>query len=265
MSDIFDEAFNDILEDICEEDRSEIVNHVVFIMDHSGSMYGNRGNMALSNFNEQIQELKSQADKHGQRTMVTLVEFSGEHNIKFMEKPIGKVNEVKEYNCNGSTALNDTLAYMIGKMKNDVPELGVKELNHSVLFIIMTDGEENISKEFGGIKGRNKLKQIIEEMEKEDNWTFTFMGANLDVQKDIVGGMAFSAGNTMSFTSDVEGFKMSNVGTTSGIKNYYTSRSKGVKKVGDFYSLSTGDAATGKTPNDVSAVWDQYKETSDGN
>ena len=248
---MIDEVFNDILKDVCNEDITEIVNHVVFIMDHSGSMNcENRNTMALNNFNEQIQELKKQSKDTNQKTLVTLVEFAVNHVVKYFDRPIDLDVEQHEYRCYGSTALNDTIAIIIGKIKEDIPELSDKSKNHSVLFIIMTDGEENASTEFGGTKGRNALKLMIEDMEKEDNWTFTFMGSNLDVQKDIVDGMAFGAGNTMSFTSDSKGFSSASSSTSSGISHYYTSRSMGEKKVDDFYGSSGGDAGDNEKTNE---------------
>jgi len=232
-----DNMFEDLLNDINGKEENEIVNHVVIIMDHSGSMnYQDRNQLALNNYNEQIQELKRQSDEKNQKTLLTLIEFSISYCTEIWEKDIHTIDELKDYSCSGSTALNDTIAAAIDKISKEVPELKDKSKNHAVLFIIMTDGEENASIEFGGISGRNALRSIIKDKEKEGNYTFTFMGANLDVQKDIVEGMAFYAGNTMSFTSDVKGFADSRVATNSGIVHYYETRSSGGKNVDDFYN-----------------------------
>ena len=60
------EHFDDMLDDILDKEPERIVNHVAFLMDHSGSMkMCDRNTMALSNFNEQIQALKKKSDEHG--------------------------------------------------------------------------------------------------------------------------------------------------------------------------------------------------------
>jgi len=252
--------FDDMLDNILDKKPEKIVNHVVFLMDHSGSMVTDgRHNMALDNFNEQIQELKKQSDKHNQPTMVSLIEFSTDYNIIFWEESIHTVFEIDKYRCYGGTALNDTIVKTINKMEKEIPELDDKEKNHSVLLIIMTDGEENASVEFSGIKGKEVVKAIIDNMEKKDNWTFTFMGANLDIQSEIVHGRGFSIGNTMSFTSDVDGFRKSRIETMSGINHYYTSRSAGEKKVDDFYTIADKNSTTWENPDTIT-----YSTTNEG-
>jgi len=47
-----------------------------------------------------------------------------------------------------------------------------------VLVTIITDGEENSSKEFTG----QMIKKMIDEL-KALGWVFTFIGANIDVEK----------------------------------------------------------------------------------
>lgn len=49
--------------------------------------------------------------------------------------------------------------------------------------LIMTDGEENSSREYS----LQTLRAAIQQKEQEGGWTFTYMGANPDDWKDRVG------------------------------------------------------------------------------
>ncbi len=60
-----------------------------------------------------------------------------------------------------------------------------------VVFVIMTDGEENSSKEFS----RDKIFKLIDEKKGLGNWTFAFLGAD----QDAYAAIGISAGNTLSY------------------------------------------------------------------
>jgi len=66
--------------------------------------------------------------------------------------------------------------------------------NTHVLVTILTDGEENDSKEFSG----TQVKKIIDE-QKAHGWTFTYIGANHDVEKTA---SKISITNTLNFESN---------------------------------------------------------------
>lgn len=66
--------------------------------------------------------------------------------------------------------------------------------DYNVLVTILTDGEENASKEYNG----KDIKAMVEEL-KSKNWTFTYIGANHDVEKFA---QSIAINNTMSFEAD---------------------------------------------------------------
>ena len=68
--------------------------------------------------------------------------------------------------------------------------------DHNVLVTIMTDGEENASKEYSGLA----IKKRIEEL-KKDRWTFTYIGADHDVERFA---MSISITNTLQFQKNEE-------------------------------------------------------------
>lgn len=91
------------------------------------------------------------------------------------------------YCPNASTPLFDAMGFSLTKLKN---ELKSKD-NFNVLVTILTDGEENASKEYSG----TAIKKLIDEL-SEGNWTFTYIGTDHDVEKMAAN---LSIVNTMSF------------------------------------------------------------------
>jgi len=112
--------------------------------------------------------------------------------------------------------------------------------------VIITDGHENQSSDYKGEEGRKKLKERIEMLEGEGNWTFTFLGANIDVQQVGSVGLSMSFGNVASFDATAEGVSESSSSISCSTSSYYASRRAGKTQVKDFYNKggSTSDDTT---------------------
>lgn len=101
---------------------------------------------------------------------------------------------LETYVPSGWTALYDA----IGKTIHDMDKL---QDTHRMLFVVMTDGQENASKEFN----QTQIKQLISEREAKGNWTFVYLAANQDAW---VGGQSIgisSKGNTQRFVATAGG------------------------------------------------------------
>ena len=66
-----------------------------------------------------------------------------------------------------------------------------------VIFVVMTDGEENSSKEFS----KAQIKEMIERQQGQYNWHFNFLGANQDAFAEA-GGMGIHAAGVANYKSD---------------------------------------------------------------
>lgn len=166
---------------------------LVFVVDKSGSMY-NIADDTIGNFNSVIEEQKkSDAEDN---VYVTTVMFN-QNSVKIHErkdiKDIEKITK-KEYRPSGSTALLDAVGNTITELsKNEA----VKE--NKVLFVIITDGYENSSREFK----KNDIKKLIDEKTKE-NWQFMFLGANIDSFKES-NSIGIKSSHTKDFNSSSAG------------------------------------------------------------
>ncbi len=94
-----------------------------------------------------------------------------------------------------------------------------KEADYTVLVSILTDGEENASKEFTG----SQMQAMIDRL-KQRNWSFTYMGANHAVQK-----MAFSLSieQSITFQTNEQDMKRLFEKERKGRTAFYDKRSKG--------------------------------------
>ncbi len=141
---------------------------VNFILDKSGSMESVRS-ATISGFNEYLQTLqKDQKSKYE----FSLTLFDTEIYQKWSADPIEKVKklDLESYNPSGGTALYDAVCRTIKEAEGKVKE------NQKVLTVIMTDGQENSSREYTEVQ----MKEMISRLEKEGNWTFVYLGANQD-------------------------------------------------------------------------------------
>jgi len=136
----------------------------------------------ISGFNEYVDGLR---DKDALFTLVTF--NSMETKRRYEGVPIKDIAALTDetYSPNATTPLYDAIVSAIGATK---PE-------DSVLFVIMTDGLENASKE----ATRDDVFKAIEG-KKKDGWSFVFLGADQDAWA-VSGSIGVPAGNTMSYAS----------------------------------------------------------------
>ena len=96
--------------------------------------------------------------------------------MMFSDKPIKEVVEEIELNPRNSTALLDAMGKTINSVERRWTETDEEERAEKVLFIVITDGGENSSKEFS----KPKVFEMIETVKRDHGWEFTFVGANQD-------------------------------------------------------------------------------------
>lgn len=170
--------------------------HNVFnliILDESGSMQTIKETI-ISGFNEVVQTVKAVALEYpDQQHFISLLSFNSMHIKTLLEnEAVEKLHEIdgSKYHPNSGTPLYDA----IGKGVLDLKRVTDTHSHYNVLVTILTDGEENASKEFNGAS----IKKLIDEL-KEKNWTFTYIGANHDVEKFA---LSISINNVMRFETN---------------------------------------------------------------
>ena len=240
--------------------------HVCFVIDESGSMTGSETDI-IGGFNKMVEEQK--AIKDG-KCAISFFSFANDVTERFVGKDVNEIKELtqgKYYSFSrslsfssisingvtdvdvkidknetdplyqylpcGGTAMNDGIATAInkiGKWLSDMPE---DERPSKNLIVIMTDGEENSSKEFT----LAKVQEMIKHQTEKYNWSFIYMGMDITNKK---------AADDLGITSRSFMSKDSN----SLYKNY-----SNISNSATCYRCSTADVAT------ASATMDAYLST----
>ncbi len=170
----------------------------LIILDESGSMNSVKS-ATIQGFNEVVQTVKSVQEKFKEQNhSITFVTFNGVGiTTHLFNQAVEKLDELNEdtFRPNASTPLYDAIGESVSRLRLEVE----KEKNANVLVTILTDGYENASKEYSG----NAIKSLISEL-KEKNWTFTYIGADHDVERVA---SSISIQNTLVFKKTTEGMK----------------------------------------------------------
>ena len=174
---------------------------IVCILDRSGSMRHLVGDTigGYNSFLDKQRQEKGSAE-------VTTVLFDDKYEKLVEAQDIKKVPELtdKEYYARGMTALLDavgrTVTDTFGRMNHD----GICPAKRRVLFLIMTDGKENDSREYT----KADVKAMIEKATNEYKWNFIFMGANMDSVSEAA-SIGISADHAVNFAHDSAGVRQS--------------------------------------------------------
>jgi len=159
---------------------------ITMILDESGSM-GHLREDVLGSFKTFIEE---QSKVEGE-CMFTMVKFSNDLRIETV-KDIKEVGDLS-YFPSGGTALLDAIGESIQLAGKRFKEMKEEDRPEKVIFVILTDGEENSSKEFT----REKIFEMISEQESKYNWKFIYLGANQDA---IAVGAQYNINQASSMT-----------------------------------------------------------------
>lgn len=156
----------------CELTSAEPVQ-IICILDRSGSMKNLAGD-TIGGYNSFIEKQRKEEGS----AEVTTVLFDDKYDKLVDAMDIQKVPELtsKEYYARGMTALLDAVGRTIMDTAGRMEKEGICPAKRRVIFFIMTDGQENNSKEYD----RASVKTMIEAATKDYHWNFIFMGANID-------------------------------------------------------------------------------------
>ncbi len=168
--------------------------HNLIILDESGSMEIIK-QATITGFNEVVQTIKGVEESFPEQThFVSLVTFNGLGiDTKLFAKKVKNLRELdgETFQPDASTPLYDAIGFSVTKLRKKIAAESC-----DVLVTIITDGEENASREYTGAA----VKKLIDEMKKQ-GWTFTYIGANHDVEQvayslSITNSLKFEANET---------------------------------------------------------------------
>ena len=141
---------------------------ITLVVDRSGSMQSIRED-AEGGVNSFIRQ---QRDQPGEASL-TLVQFDNEYEFVYRGANVQNVGDYRLH-PRGSTALLDAVGRAINETGVRLSAMPENERPGLVVFVIVTDGMENASREFK----RSTVRGMIEQQEKVYSWKFLFLAAN---------------------------------------------------------------------------------------
>ncbi len=193
---------------------------IIFVLDRSGSM-GSIKDETISGFNVFLSE---QQKVPGEATM-TLAQFDHEYEMVYEARQLRDAPPINDdtYIPRGYTALLDAIGRTINSTGNRLA--GMQEANRpdKVIFVILTDGLENHSREFS----KGKINEMIERQRSTYKWEFVFLGANQDAIA-VAGSMGIAVANAMTYMANAIGTRNLYGSLSDNVASYRTGRSKSV-------------------------------------
>jgi hypothetical protein len=178
-----------------EQTKAHQVHHLI-ILDESGSMESIK-NIIIQGFNELVQTIQGIERQFPEQVhLISAISFNGlGTKILHFIDPVSKLNALDstKYKPDANTPLYDAMGFSIGKLRQVLEN----QLNFNVLVTVLTDGEENASKEYS----KQSIKALIENLQAK-NWTFTYIGTDHAVE---MFAESISIKDHLSFSKDNEG------------------------------------------------------------
>lgn len=172
---------------------------ITLILDRSGSMSAIADDI-IGGVNSLLDEQK----KTPGDCRFSLVQFDTQDPYEIVTDalPIGEVKPLSKdtFNPRGGTPLLDALGRGIVATGERLKAMPEDQRPGKVLFVIVTDGQENASREYK----RERIMEMVREQTDVYKWTFVYIGANQDAIQEAT-SFGVSASNAMSYAYNSKG------------------------------------------------------------
>lgn len=170
---------------------------IACILDRSGSMSSILHD-TIGGFNSFIEEQK----KLPGTANVTLVLFDDKYEVPYDAISINDIPSLTTdtFVPRGMTALLDAVGKTINTLGERLSKMAEEDRPSTVVICIITDGQENASKEFTS----QKIKEMITLQEETYSWKIIFLAANIDAT-DVGESIGIKGASTYNFTANSRG------------------------------------------------------------
>ena|GEM_PF-2848373 len=207
---------------------------ICLILDRSGSMQGREGDV-IGGVNKFIAEQQALPDP----ASLAMVRFDSEGIERF--RPMCALADVKplkpaDFVPRSLTPLLDAVGQTITALDEDWK----KEKPERCIVMIVTDGQENNSREYT----KAKVAALIKARQDSNLWAFLYLGADVDAFAEA-GAMGIASANTAGYTKSAK-----------GVEKLYASTSHTVRRMratGSTLAHNLGVANLGEDDDDTDA------------
>lgn len=151
------------------------LSDVTIILDRSGSMQIIRED-TIGGVNRFYDDQRKQPGS----LLVTLVQFDDQNPYEVVHNcvPVSSVPPLSQetFVPRGSTPLYDAVGRGIVSTGERLAKMAEHDRPEHVIFVIVTDGQENASREYTA----QRVKELIDQQTDSYKWSFVFLGANQD-------------------------------------------------------------------------------------
>jgi hypothetical protein len=160
---------------------------VTIVLDRSGSMMSVVSD-TVGGFKTFVDEQK----KASGEVRISLVQFDDVYERVFENKLLSDVPTL-DFKPRNWTALYDAIGKTINDVGARLATMQEDDRPGKVLIIIITDGQENASKDFNGAR----IAEMIKHQRERYKWEFVFIGANQDA---ALSAKALNIGNFSNYS-----------------------------------------------------------------
>jgi hypothetical protein len=196
--------------------------HITVILDRTGSMEDIRDD-TIGGFNV---FLKTQQSEPGKATL-TLVQFDSQDPYEVLHKfkPVADVPKLTRatYVPRGGTPLLDAMGRGINDLEESLAAMPAKDRPARVVMVVITDGQENASREFS----KGQVEKMIKAKQAKADWQFVFLSADLAAIGDAVRS-GVKGCSAMAFDKDARGTMAAWLSTSERIADYRSARTPDV-------------------------------------
>jgi hypothetical protein len=182
-----------------EKGKEDNGTHIHVLLDRTGSMEVIRDD-TIGGFNAFV---RTQKEAPGRATM-TLAQFDtvDPYEIVFGFKDIQDVPDLtrEAYVPRACTPLLDAMGRGINDLEKTLSGIDGKKKPSKVVFVVITDGQENSSREFN----KSQIENMLKQKQGKAKWEFVFLGASMAGIGDAV-ALGIPAFNAMGFDKTPKG------------------------------------------------------------
>lgn len=173
---------------------------ITIILDRSGSMSSVKDD-TIGGFNNFLNE---QRKVEGEASL-SLIQFDDQYEVVYSDKNVTSADKLTDmtFQPRGMTALYDAIGKTINATGQRFAKLSEDERPNKIVFVILTDGFENASKEYNA----PIISEMITHQRDKYKWEFMFIGANQDAvlsAKEI----GIPAAAALTYAANAEGTKL---------------------------------------------------------
>lgn len=184
---------------------------IAVVLDASGSMAGVATDTigSLNNFIEEQKKLPGEA-------VFTLMKFADKPSFIYEAVNLQEVTPVtdKQYAVGGSTALLDAMGKIIHETGAKLAAMNEEDRPSNIIIVIMTDGYENMSREYK----HEQIMNMVTHQQEKYSWNFIFLGAQLDAvaQGEALG---IQASHALYYQSTNKGYHVAGAAVNSMVSS----------------------------------------------